>query len=521
MSNVKFSRDKIVKLSILLMTMLTPLFNLIAANLNELQRSSYLMVIETFLVLLILAVAVFFVFYILERLNVLLGRFFYFFSIPLLFLFFNFSVIYNSLQAFFAGPKAVLLSQISFIFIVFLIFGFAVLCCMRDWATKLINTMCVTLFLFSSTALAVNSMNITSSAQDEGFSEAVLQSAKTTEDLANVYYIVADGLTGPENYERLTNESLAFFSSGLEKYGFLQIKNARSNYLGSASSIGSIFHLNYFRDETSDLKTPHPSHYFPAVFFKDNVSPALQTLTKLGMEINFSGSWYTTCRGKQIKCLHGDRFFFNRFTLRLIDNSMLSYFSSSAIGAAVPVLLRRKIDAITPVTSFLNNGNMPAKNQFVFVHHMQPHDPWYYDETCQHISTRGQERGELYRKSVRCLSKTFIEFMNAIETKDPNAIVILHGDHGWLNPDDANGQTEDKWDEDLLFFRTEISNFVKLPIRCSESIRDGLGPVNTMRLVLACLEYKEPKFLEEFLFVPAETYSQTGKLFRRPPALMD
>ena len=86
MSNVKFSRDKIVKLSILLMTMLTPLFNLIAANLNELQRSSYLMVIETFLVLLILAVTVFFVFYILERLNVLLGRFIYFFSIPLLFL---------------------------------------------------------------------------------------------------------------------------------------------------------------------------------------------------------------------------------------------------------------------------------------------------------------------------------------------------------------------------------------------------------------------------------------------------
>ena len=67
---------------------------------------------------------------------------------------------------------------------------------MRDWATKLINTMCVTLFLFSSTALAVNSMNITSSAQDEGLSEAVSQSAKATEDLANVYYIVADGLRG-------------------------------------------------------------------------------------------------------------------------------------------------------------------------------------------------------------------------------------------------------------------------------------------------------------------------------------
>ena len=105
---------------------------------------------------------------------------------------------------------------------------------------------------------------------------------------------------------------------------------------------------------------------------------------------------------------------------------------------------------------------------------MQPHDPWYYDETCQHIQTRGQERGELYRKSVHCLSKTVIEFMNVIENKDPNAIVILHGDHGWLNPEDSGGQTEDKWDDDLLFFRTEIANFVRLPRRCADTVEMAL-----------------------------------------------
>ena len=68
----------------------------------------------------------------------------------------------------------------------------------------------------------------------------------------------------------------------------------------------------------------------------------------------------------------------------------------------------------------------------------------------------------------------------------------------------------------------QVQFLQRLPVIANELIDnwidDGLGPVNTMRLVLACLENQPPTFLEEVLFIPDYNYGETGQLIRRIPA---
>ena len=279
-----------------------------------------------------------------------------------------------------------------------------------------------------------------------------------------------------------------------------------------------MFHLEYFRNEQSDFIDPAPDQYYPSVAFKKGTSNTIDKLQAMGMDVKFSGSWYSGCQEGSIKCLDNDVFSLNRLSLRLIDNSLARYLSTGKLGVFFPLLLRRNVDAISPVSKVLSNTPQVQPNQFTFVHHMQPHDPWYYNEQCRHIVTRGIGRTELYRKSVRCIKKNMDELIHIIEQKDPTAIVVLQGDHGWLKLDDARNRPEYTWDDDTLFYRTEITNMVKLPERCHEWIKDELGPMNTMLLILACLENQPPSFDEEVVFIPDYDYGQTGHLIRRLPA---
>ena len=239
------------------------------------------------------------------------------------------------------------------------------------------------------------------------------------------------------------------------------------------------------------------------------------------MDINFAASWYSGCTQINIKCIDDGDFNFNRLSLRVIDNSFARHLSTGVLGTMFPRLLRRKVDAIGPVTRMLSNMKNIERNQFTFIHHMQPHDPWYFDEKCRHIVTRGQNRDDLYRMSVRCLAKNFEALVQVILQKDADAIIVLQGDHGWLKENDGQQVHEASWDESTTFFRSEITNFVKLPERCQHWVEDGIGPVNTMRLVVGCLENRRPIFLEEALFIPDFDYGRTGQLIRRAPAVVN
>ena len=513
-SNIHLWRS-ISIISVILVT----LVNIVGSNLDELRRASFTIIQEPSVILIAMAISFSVALFLVSRMNHSLGNFIYLCLIPGLFFFFNFTFIYEGLLAFNSGPLGPWTARISLLVIVILIITTAALLHQKQWWLTIVSVSAISLFVISCVTLAFNGVSSTQfSFPKSANSVSSKKTARYSQKLPNVYYIVADGLTGPLNYQRLTGEPLDFLSTSLETHGFVSIKNARSNYLGSASSIGSIFHLIFFRDEQSDFSIPPPEHYFPSVAFKRGQSTTLTKLRSMGMDINFSASWYSGCMKVDINCIGEDEFHFNRLSLRIIDNSFARHLSTGKLGALFPRLLRRKVDAITPVTRLLSNTLNVKRNRFTFIHHMQPHDPWYFDEDCRHVVTRGQDRAELYRMSVRCMAKTFKDLIRVIEQKDADAIIVLQGDHGWLKLSDGKKRPEADWDDSTLFYRTEITNYVKLPDRCDNWIEDELGPVNTMRLILACLENQPPNFLEEVLFIPDYNYGETGQLIRRIPA---
>ncbi|NIZ00156.1 sulfatase-like hydrolase/transferase [Thalassospira lucentensis] len=330
-------------------------------------------------------------------------------------------------------------------------------------------------------------------------------------NLPNIYYIVSDGMIGERGYQTVTGQSLLPFVQSMETLGFSYIPEARSNYIASASSIGSLFHLDYFRDENSDQSALPNSSYFPAITYRKQPSELFRKLRSLGYDLNMSGSWYSGCRKVHMDCINREQFHPNREAQILI--------SRTPLPLIYPAVLDKKIDSITPVTEYLEKlvekRTESEHPQFTFIHHMQPHSPWYVDGECNRINVSAYNDGRLYQYSVECIEKTVTTFMTKLSVLDPNAIVVLHGDHGWLLNDQAPGIPEYEWSDDLIDQRSEILNIIKSPEECKKWLKDDLGPINTLRFVLSCVQRKAPEYLEEKLLVPGQNYEKDLKLIRR------
>jgi hypothetical protein len=512
------SDSNLLRFAVVLMAVFAPLFNLIGINIEELQRSSFSLVFQPGFGLLILGATLQCLIYLSHLLRKTIGMFVYVGVLPSLFLFFNFKAILEFLISISFWDQSVFFAKICLAILVIVIFLFTAILFKNARYRNFLSIFTSVIFLFSITSLLTSLIAYENDIQiKKQFRAKVEANNLKIQNSPNVYYIIADGLTGPINFERMTGERPGFLSDFARKYGFSEVSDSRSNYLGSASSIASVFHLNYFRTENSTSSNPQPWDYFPAILSQSRKSLVVNGFRSLGFSTFFSGNWYTSCPGNQWTCISSGGFDYNRLSLRIFTNSFAHFLSNKKYGVWAPRVLRRKVDAITPVKKWLSENTDMSSGKFVFIYHMQPHSPWYYDELCQHIVTSGRSDGDLYGKSVKCLVRTMSGFMDLILEKDPEAIVVLHGDHGWLLAGDTKGLQESEWDPKTLFYRSEISNLLRLPERCQPYIKDSIGPMNTMRLIISCVKGEPPEYLEEVLFIPGKNYAVDRNLERRVP----
>lgn len=508
--NELLKKDNNIKFLILMMALNSTLTNMIGNNVDELSRTTFLLAVEPFLVLLAIAAILYLILLIAKittkkSINLIFIVFIFY-----IYAFFNFKLIIE-IGLYFTNRKVLLFCYL--LAINFTIITVSIRYYQNKSFVKFVKIFVSVFFLISTfnmiyNILSIEKFNIASTKIEYNSSPNY-----NTNSSPNIYFIIADGLTGPSNYKRLTKDNYDIIGKFAEEYKFKIIKNSKSNYLGSASSIGSIFHLNYFRNENSNFETPSPTSYYPAVFFNNN-SYTLSTLINKGYKIHFSGSWYTYCRGPEIKCIEKNYFTLNRLSLRIFSNSFFNYLSPGWFGKNFPSILRRDVDAISPLIKTLEKKGFNQSNNFYFIHHMQPHDPWYFDNKCNHISVSTKDVSELYRDSVHCLIKQTSILIDVIDNNDPNSIIVLSGDHGWLLPDDALGVTEDMWDKELLFYRSEITNLIRFPQNCQKWIQDSIGPLNTMRFILGCISNEKPEYLTEYLFIPSSDYNKNGRLIK-------
>ena len=138
-----------------------------------------------------------------------------------------------------------------------------------------------------------------------------------------------------------------------------------------------------------------------------------------------------------------------------------------------------------------------AQPLFSLVHLLTPHPPYRYLEGCAlredltdpEIDYWGEasgEGGEQYGQAVKCINRSLLRTIDRIEARDPNAIIVIQGDHGPKFGIEFHRPLSD-WSQEQLDARFAILNAQRMPAACAARGERAELAVNTFRLVLGCI----------------------------------
>ena len=91
---------------------------------------------------------------------------------------------------------------------------------------------------------------------------------------------------------------------------------------------------------------------------------------------------------------------------------------------------------------------------------------------------------EGYKSQYICMLKRVNEFTDFINKKDPNANVIIIGDHGTNI-------------EDFFYSRYDIFTLIKTNEECRHNVSEILNTANAARLLIGCTIGQTPEFIEK------------------------
>jgi hypothetical protein len=173
-----------------------------------------------------------------------------------------------------------------------------------------------------------------------------------------------------------------------------------------------------------------------------------------------------------------------------------------------------------------------ARKDFVFLHVLCPHEPFYFNADCSVAEERRLEQwsgfdGEFsryrdaYRSNLACVNRKVLAFLDRLAVgRGELPIIVLQGDHG---PNEIAPQTIEREGFDKFGFQTEVLNAFRLPLAERGRITAGMSLVNTWRAVLPSLGLETTEALPHrsyatvtkrpFLLIPLEPVSSdTGTL---------
>jgi hypothetical protein len=138
---------------------------------------------------------------------------------------------------------------------------------------------------------------------------------------------------------------------------------------------------------------------------------------------------------------------------------------------------------------------------FLLAHLQPPHFPASFDKNCQEIlakrKTATSSSKPEYLNDLRCTNQQLIRVIDKILSRDPQAIIVLHSDHGTSYNVDWSWPLE-QWPRKAFEERCSILMALRLPADCRQSLYPSLSPVNIFRVTFACLEGRLPEILGMF-----------------------
>ena len=357
--------------------------------------------------------------------------------------------------------------------------------------------------------------------------------AHSSQQLKNIYYFVTDEL-GTEKGLRQANVDTTFIhelKKELTESGFTVLEKNLSSYNLTYLSIQSIFNMDYPVDEQSSRY--NSTNIFYSNSLKQHTESLLEKQLKtLGYEkFVYFGNEFHNCNAlrKNIICGSGveKSFIKNVLTDYTLNMFIETSLFKSIVGRLAMLYGVGRLDTLDYVSEYLRLHKKNVRPQFLFAHVIMPHSP-FRTQTCER-DERYQTTGvvnkllyfnltkKMYSNSIKCLTKQLLPILKFISKQDPDAIIIVQGDHG----SGFYYEAENAWNSDNQASKIALNerfsgfNAIKMPSSCVVNLPVSLGNVNTIRLALACAAGIKPKLLEEKHFIAHfETHHDFGKVYR-------
>tara|TARA_B100001287_G_scaffold86010_1_gene71871 strand:- start:9006 stop:10478 length:1473 start_codon:yes stop_codon:yes gene_type:complete len=324
----------------------------------------------------------------------------------------------------------------------------------------------------------------------------------------NVYFILLDGYASNKTFSRMSFDNSNFYSF-LTDNGF-EILGSKAAYNRTYLALTGLFNLNYPVIE-GDQPYKHQKNFFPLLLGKESAAPLIEKLDGLNYELILFGNGWSGCNPKHITCpeLSNKDIFPSWISFEswvLLSKTLFRYF----------IKYNFDFDAMGNFIEHNKNKIISKDSKFYFIHHMSPHPPYLFNDckTLKAESLVAWETPEDYLATVKCVNEKFIELFSLINREDPSGIIVIQSDHGpmtaknWVLNDKKNIHIDN---------RLSIINAIKSPELCDHWIKDNMGPINTVRFVLACISQKQPSYIDEKSFIaarkPDENYGTVREYF--------
>ena len=441
----------------------------------------------------------------------------FFFYVVLIFLFFRWNDI-NILMKNFSIPNFAYISLI-IVIILQIIFSYFLIFKQAEKFKRFLTTFFIIYLLSLVINIFYNSTNLndqTRISQENDSNKGIINNLKKNKsndnNLKNIYFIILDGMISLERFEEIygISEETLKNNINLKKFNYAKMN---SSFFDTGRTIGSIFNLDYLSQDLINDKKNLFSHNLE----EKNLRISKPRLIKILENNGYKFSWYSN----SIKdCTTINKSLCGETKKNFINFYINSYVAINFLEGSPLITIMKKInlelvfkayfnhnDAIN--NFLLNSDNLETDQpNFILIHSMMPHAPYFYDEKCNFINNNNEKKFTIgYKMNYLCSLKRVKEFQNYIVSKDKNAVVVIQGDHGYFFKDKKVIENKNdllpyiKWlydnDRKELLNNYSTFNLIK-DDQCKLPKNVELDNVNSIIFSLNCglnidLEYKEKK----------------------------
>ncbi|HKJ54412.1 MAG TPA: sulfatase-like hydrolase/transferase [Nitriliruptoraceae bacterium] len=351
---------------------------------------------------------------------------------------------------------------------------------------RFVAIMAVALAGMAAVPVAADALDADAATDDVGDAQPAAQASFTT--TPDVWLIELDGLGSNDFMRERTGYDPAAFEQFLADNGFDVQAEATSNYPFTNLSIASTLMMDYLF--TDGVDEPPAGPFFERLQ-GDNLTVETMRANGYSYAHTYPGLWTgSKCSGVEDLCI-GDT--------GSITDTETALATMSPLGELLTSRSQHEDVAISNdpahVAAQVIAADLPDP-QFTFLHVLNPHPPLLRGADCGirevDFTFSAWGEGEEYGDAVECLHAQLQDAVDQILADDPDAVIIIQGDHGprlgidWTQPGGVF------LDDDMHF---SILSAMRLPAGCDVEAPDDMTPVNTFRIVTACLEGTEPDLL--------------------------